>query len=154
MTDTTAPQPITMMGRLPKSPYQGKDDRELSRLSSDVTYDDKRMIYSCCAAQGVHNRIVQILYNAVANDCREFIKNNPSATLSERETYLYESLNRRSAAELTASLSNPNESGGTPGVNRNAKGSGDVKAKAGKQTGSRSRREGKKDQGEVGHAEG
>jgi hypothetical protein len=134
-----------MMGRLPKSPYQGKDERELSRASSDISFEDKRLIYTFCAASGIHNRMIQILYHAMAEDCARYLKTNPHATLNEREQYLFECLSRRSAAELTSSEPKSNESGGPAKRNRSTPRGGNVKAKAGDKVGGRggSQEEGK-----------
>lgn len=66
-------------------PYDHLDrDRDLSRLSADISYTDKALIRGICPKQGILNQLTQCFFNAICNNLR---KNGHTYYAPDHERY-------------------------------------------------------------------
>lgn len=96
-------------------------DLHLSRLSADISYEDKEFLHLIFPARGLFNRLTQVFFHSLVSECKQ---NGITTYSPENADYLARLIARRcSFAEPVGQGLDQNVTGGTPGACDNPPGS-------------------------------
>jgi hypothetical protein len=57
---------------LPPNPYENLNrDFDLSRLSADISYEDKKFLHQVFPAKGLFNRMTQLFFHSITEECKQ-----------------------------------------------------------------------------------
>lgn len=73
-------------------------DRQMSRLSADISYEDKHLIKMVCPKKGILNQITQLFFESI---CRELKQNGITHYSPANERKFIELIRRRTTPKPT-----------------------------------------------------
>jgi hypothetical protein len=95
----------------PYRPLYINFDRNMSRLSADISYEDKNLIKLVCPKRGILNQITQLFFSSI---CNELKQNGITHYSPDNEQRFVELILRRTTIKLTRKVNKRNVDRGTP----------------------------------------